>query len=220
MRRGKQSIFFLLLIILCAGGSFWRQGLYFTEEGAFHSVETGLRYGPSEEILLTYDREDGSQIIVGRWNDGLSVVPVERYLGLFWRMPLGTYVEGYQSMRYDVDGLVTAENWILGLSRIPEVSEVDCLVVVYDEEERKEVIAAEATLPVNEEGFFCQKLDLELVEPTDYGYSISYLEGRTADGDVVFRHGTDKTGNFFQGTGDRFSEVRIGGEGETWVRVQ
>ena len=183
-------------------------------------METGLRYGPSEEILLTYDRADGSQIIVGRWMDGLSVVPVERYLGVFWRMPKGTVVEGYQSMRYDVDGLVTAENWILGLSRIPEVSEVNCLVVVYDEEERKEVIAAEVTLPVNEEGFFCQKLDLELVEPTDYGYSISYLEGRTADGDVVFRHGTDENGNFFQGTGDRFSEVRIGGEGETWVRVQ
>lgn len=220
MKRGKQTVIFLLLIVLCAGISFCRQGLYLSAEGAFHSVETGLRYGPSEEILLTYDRGDGSQIMVGRWLDGLSVVPVERYLGIFWRMPRGTMVEGYQSMQYDVDGMITAENWILGLSRLPEVTEVDCLVVVYDEEERKEMIVDDVTIPVNENGFFCQKLDLEVVEPTDYGYSISYLEGRTVDGDVVFRHGTDENGNFFQGTGDRFSEVRIGGESETWVRVQ
>lgn len=220
MKRGKQIIIFLLLIVLCAGISFCRQGLYFTEEGAFHSVETGLHYGPSEEILLTYDREDGSEIIVGRWMDGLSVVPVERYLGIFWRMPRGTMVEGYRSMQYDVDGLVTAENWILGLSRLSEVTEIYCLVVVYDEEERKEVIAADVTFPVNEKGFFCQKLDLEPVETTDYSYSIGYLEGRNADGDVVFRHGTDENGIFYQGTGDRFSEVQIGGEGETWVRLQ
>ena len=42
--------------------------LYFSPEAAFHGVERGLRYGPSEEILLTYLRGDGSQIYVGKRN--------------------------------------------------------------------------------------------------------------------------------------------------------
>lgn len=84
MKRIKQCVVFLLVLILCGGLWVRSNRLYFSPEAAFHGAERGLRYGPSEEILLTYPRGDGSQIYVGKWNNGLSVIPVEPYLGLFW----------------------------------------------------------------------------------------------------------------------------------------
>ena len=99
MKRIKQCVVFLLVLILCGGLWVMSNRLYFSPEAAFHGAERGLRYGPSEEILLTYPRGDGSQIYVGKWNNGLSVIPVEPYLGLFWRMSTDVDVEGYHSMQ-------------------------------------------------------------------------------------------------------------------------
>lgn len=65
MKRIKQCVVFLLVLILCGGLWVMSNRLYFSPEAAFHGAERGLRYGPSEEILLTYPRGDGSQIYVG-----------------------------------------------------------------------------------------------------------------------------------------------------------
>lgn len=54
-------------------------------EAAMAAEEQGLRYGPSNEILLTYEKENGSQVLVGRWEKGLSVVGVEPKWGIFWK---------------------------------------------------------------------------------------------------------------------------------------
>lgn len=77
MKCGKQIVIFLLVLLLCGGYVFWRSGLHLSPEAAMAAEEQGLRYGPSNEILLTYEKENGSQVLVGRWEKGLSVVGVE-----------------------------------------------------------------------------------------------------------------------------------------------
>lgn len=72
-------------------------------------------------------RGDGSQIYVGKWNHGFSVIPVEPYLEMFWRMSTDVPVEGYRSLYGDVDAMLTKENVLVGLSLLPEVTDVTCL---------------------------------------------------------------------------------------------
>lgn len=64
MKRGKQIVIFLLVLLLCGGYVFWRSGLHLSPEAAMAAEEQGLRYGPSNEILLTYEKENGSQVLV------------------------------------------------------------------------------------------------------------------------------------------------------------
>ena len=154
MKRIKQCVVFLLVLILCGGLWVRSNRLYFSPEAAFHGAERGLRYGPSEEILLTYPRGDGSQIYVGKWNNGLSVIPVEPYLGLFWRMSTDVDVEGYHSMYGDVDARLTKESVLVGLSLLPEVTEVTCLFYSMEDEVEDLKPVEEITLPVAENGFF------------------------------------------------------------------
>ena len=134
MKRIRQCMLFLLVLVLCGGLWIRSNRLYFSPEAAFHGAERGLRYGPSEEILLTYPSGDGSQIYVGKWNNGLSVIPVEQYLRLFWRMSTGVSVEGYHTLYGDVDAMLTEENMLVGLSLLPEVTEVTCLFYSMEDE--------------------------------------------------------------------------------------
>lgn len=66
MKRIRQCILFLLVLILCGGLWVRSNRLYFSPEAAFHGVERGLRYGPSEEILLTYPREEWQSDLCGK----------------------------------------------------------------------------------------------------------------------------------------------------------
>lgn len=67
MKRGKQIFIFLLILLLCGGYAFWRSGLHLSPEAAMAAEERGLLYGPSDEILLTYEKENGDFVYVGRW---------------------------------------------------------------------------------------------------------------------------------------------------------
>ena len=166
---------FLLVLVLCGGLWIRSNRLYFSPEAAFHGAERGLRYGPSEEILLTYPRGDGSQIYVGKWNNGLSVIPVEPYLGLFWRMSTNVPVEGYHTLYGDVDAMLTEENMLVGLSLLPEVTEVTCLFYSMEDEVEDLKSVEEISLPVAENGFFHEKIDFPQ-EKADMFY-VGYVEG-------------------------------------------
>ena len=85
MKRGKQIFIFLLILLLCGGYAFWRSGLHLSPEAAMAAEERGMLYGPSDEILLTYEKENGDFVYVGRWEKGLSAVCVEPKWGRFWR---------------------------------------------------------------------------------------------------------------------------------------
>ncbi len=209
MKRIRQCILFLLVLILCGG--LWVRGnrLYFSSEAAFHGAERGLRYGPSEEILLTYPRGDGSEIYVGKWNDGFSVIPVEQYLGVFWRMSTGVSVEGYRTLYGDVDAMLTKENVLVGLSRLPEVAEVTCLFYSMADEVEDLKPIKEITLPVGKNGFFYEKMDFPQANPGMF--YVGYVEGRTAAGEVVYRNGLAGDGKDYSGNGHQPLVASVGG---------
>ena len=209
MKRIRQCMLFLLVLVLCGGLWIRSNRLYFSPEAAFHGVERGLRYGPSEEILLTYPRGDGSQIYVGKWNNGLSVIPVEQYLGLFWRMSTGVSVEGYRTLYGDVDAMLTEENMLVGLSLLPEVTEVTCLFYSMADEVEDLKPVEEISLPVAENGFFHEKMDFPR-EKADMFY-VGYIEGRTETGEVVYRNGQDEDGKYYDAEGHQPMIFSIGG---------
>lgn len=209
MKRIRQCMLFLLVLVLCGGLWIRSNRLYFSPEAAFHGAERGLRYGPSEEILLTYPRGDGSQIYVGKWNNGLSVIPVEPYLGLFWRMSTGVSVEGYRTLYGDVDAMLTEENMLVGLSLLSEVTEVTCLFYSMEDEVEDLKPVEEITLPVAENGFFHEKIDFPQ-EKSDMFY-VGYIEGRTETGEVVYRNGQDEDGKYYDAEGHQPMIFSIGG---------
>lgn len=209
MKRIRQCMLFLLVLVLCGGLWIRSNRLYFSPEAAFHGAERGLRYGPSKEILLTYPRGDGSQIYVGKWNNGLSVIPVEPYLGLFWRMSTGVSVEGYRTLYGDVDAMLTAENVLVGLSLLPEVTEVTCLFYSMEDEVEDLKPVKEISLPVAENGFFHEKMDFPQ-EKADMFY-VGYVEGRTETGEVVYRNGQDEDGKYYDAEGHQPMIFSIGG---------
>lgn len=209
MKRIRQCMLFLLVLVLCGGLWIRSNRLYFSPEAAFHGAERGLRYGPSEEILLTYPRGDGSQIYVGKWNNGLSVIPVEQYLGLFWRMSTGVSVEGYRTLYGNVDAMLTEENMLVGLSLLPEVTEVTCLFYSMEDEVEDLKPVEEITLPVAENGFFHEKMDFPQ-EKSDMFY-VGYVEGRTETGEVVYRNGQDEDGKYYDAEGHQPMIFSIGG---------
>lgn len=209
MKRIRQCMLFLLVLVLCGGLWIRSNRLYFSPEAAFHGAERGLRYGPSEEILLTYPRGDGSQIYVGKWNNGLSVIPVEQYLGLFWRMSTGVSVEGYRTLYGDVDAMLTEENMLVGLSLLSEVTEVTCLFYSMEDEVEDLKPVEEITLPVAENGFFYEKMDFPQ-EKADMFY-VGYVEGRTETGEVVYRNGQDEDGKYYDAEGHQPMIFSIGG---------
>lgn len=209
MKRIRQCILFLLVMVLCGGLWVRSNRLYFSPEAAFHGAERGLRYGPSEEILLTYPRGDGSQIYVGKWNNGLSVIPVEQYLGLFWRMSNGVSVEGYRTLYGDVDAMLTEENMLVGLSLLPEVTEVTCLFYSMADEVEDLKPVKEITLPVAENGFFHEKMDFPQANPGMF--YVGYVEGRTETGEVVYRNGQDEDGKYYDAEGHQPQVSSVGG---------
>ncbi|MCI7656371.1 hypothetical protein [Anaerotignum sp.] len=209
MKRARQCILFLVILMLCGCLWFRSNRLYFSPEAAFYGAERGLRYGPSEEILLTYPRGDGSEIYVGKWNRGFSVIPVEPYLGLFWRMSTDVSVEGYHFMDGDVDAMLTEENVLVGLSCLPEVAEVTCLFYSMADEMENLTPVQEITLPVGENGFFHEKMDFPQANPGMF--YVGYIEGRTETGEVVYRKGLDKDGKEYDTEGHLPRVSSVGG---------
>lgn len=192
MKRGKQIVLFLLILILCSGYAFWASDLHLSPKGAMEAEERGLRYGPSNEILLTYEKENGSQVLVGRWEKGLSVVCAEPKWGIFWKsVNLSNGNMHCLPMEEPVEAFLTEENYIVGLSTLPEVKEVTCRLYVYDEGKRESVFVKELTMEAAENGFFYGETSLPVTSSTEYGYTIGYVEAKGQLGETIFIKNVD-----------------------------
>lgn len=184
MKRVKQIFLFLLILLLCSGYAFWKSDLHLSPEAAMAAEEWGLRYGPSEEILLTYEKENGDHVYVGRWEKGLSVVCLEPKWGIFWKS--ANLTNGYMHClptEKPVEAFLSEENYIVGLSGLPEAAEVICKLYSYDESRRETVFVREVTMEVSENGFFYGETALP---ETEYGYNIAYVEARNRTGETVY----------------------------------
>ena len=130
-------------------------------------------------------------------------------LGLFWRMSTDVDVEGYHSMYGDVDARFTKESVLVGLSLLPEVTEVTCLFYSMENEVEDLKPVEEITLPVAENGFFHEKMDFPQ-EKADMFY-VGYVEGRTSAGEVVYRKGLGKDGKEYDVEGHQPQISSVGG---------
>lgn len=180
MKRKKQIVLYVLLIIVLSYFYLLYNRLYFSAEDVFYACERGLRSGPSEEIVLKYELGDDAVMVVGRQEDGLFVVPAERTHLFLWRMKSGG-IDGEYRCDGDVDGYLSREGKVLGLCRNPEIAKVSFIVGNWGERNWQEFICTP-----DEDGFIYYETDFENMD--DY---VIYWEGRNADGEVIYADGED-----------------------------
>ena len=189
MKRKKQILLFLLIIIIMVFSYMRLNDRYLTPEGVFYACEKGLRYGPSEKILYEYKKDFNNVIVVGKYKNGLSIIQTQRKMFGLWGIAPGLitgfrqprenenivfYINQYYSIAF---GRVTNKDVkIVNISaylRNEELYEIDINNKVFEKE-----------IDVDEEGFF------KLEGVTDYndGIDTSYifeLKGLDSLGNIV-----------------------------------
>ena len=141
MRKRKwQTLIYIFLIFVLSCFYIHMHQLYFSPEEAFYACERGLRSGPSKEIVLQYELEDGSLMLVGRQEEGLFVVPVEKTLFFLWRMRSGG-VDGFFKCDKPLNGYQTYDGNYLGLCLDENITEFSILVGNYADRQWEELIS-------------------------------------------------------------------------------
>ena len=180
MRKRKwQTLLYIFLIFVLFYIHMIVQQMYFSPEDAFYACERGLRYPPSEEIVLEFEGDDGATVLVGRKEDGLFVVPVEKTHFFLWRMQSGG-VEGFFKCDKPLNGYQTYNGNYLGLCQDEEITEFSILVGSYEERQWRELV-----YPIEGELIFEEaKIDWM----NEY---IVYTEGRDAEGNILYKDGEE-----------------------------
>lgn len=192
-KRKWQTVLYIFLIFVLSGFYIHMHQLYFSPEDAFYACERGLHSGPSEEIILQHELEDGSLMVVGRQEEGLFVVPVERTHLFLWRMKSGG-IDGFLKCDQPLNGYQTYDGNYLGLCLDDNITEFSILVGNYEDRQWQELI-----YPVEGELIF-EEPNLNWEDRY-----IVYTEGRNAAGEVVFKDGEEtlmeviRAGNYTYG---------------------
>jgi len=183
MKRRKQTVIFLLLIV---GFSFFylhSNDLFFSPQAVYDAFERGNHLPPKEGILLEYETGDG-KMLIGRSGDTLLCLPVEQHQGIFWRKiedgsALVVLCEG------TVEGFVLEDKYYLGLCHDPEIVEVDVSFGSWGEDERWHVLKGSGA--VQENGLFFFELPTQNRERM----RVWVEEGKNAEGDILYTGGYD-----------------------------
>ena len=184
MRKRKwQTVLYLFLIIVLSGFYIHMHQLYFSPEDVFYACERGLHSGPSEEIVLQRELEDGGLMLVGKQEDGLFVVPVEKTHFFLWRMK-GGRVDGFMKCDKPLNGYLTYDGHYLGLSLDEKITEMSFVIGNHTTLSWREYVYS-----VKEELIFIEKERIwgDVEQNTD-DYII-YTEGRNAEGEVIYQDG-------------------------------
>lgn len=204
MNRKKKSLVYALVVCMLCFLYVRLNGYHFTTEELLYANEIGLRYGPSEEILAEYEDRNGNTVIIGRVGNDLSYVTAERHLFFLWKYA----DDGLRGCSWDYDKGIWFQSLnekLIGLSSIEAVTEV-YLYYQYgfnDEDGAHQEIYQETVLPVDESGFFMGDWSIQpehekyFEEDENVWVYDSYVEGRNADGEVLYQWGYDKDGNTF-----------------------
>lgn len=184
MKRKREVLLYIILILALSCFYIQQKHLYFSPEEVFYACERGLRSGPSEEIVFTFDTEDGCTVLVGKQEKGIFVVPAERTHLFFWRMASGG-IDGFYRCEQPLNGYLTYDGNYLGLRRDERITELSIVLGNHTEENWKEY-----KYPVEEELIFIEAEQIF----QDEGYDlmkdyIVYTEGRNAAGEVLFSYG-------------------------------
>ncbi len=85
MKRKKQIIIYLLLIIVCLESYMWLNYLQWSPKAVFSVSQRMDNVGPVDEILTEVDCGDGKKAILGREGENLYFCTMQRTKGIFWR---------------------------------------------------------------------------------------------------------------------------------------
>ena len=191
MKRKRKLFMNLCLIVLLVYMLVFRIGdLYFTQTGLLRVHERAIHRGPSEEILIWHENPDGMGLVVGLLADGsYSAFTTERAGGIFQRYTGGCL------LRYDEDVVVcifTKQKCVLIVSWNPEIKEVYFQYEAgkghYGPNAEK---LQEETVTLDRRGFaFLDLYGKETVQGQISPYT-EYIEGRDADGNVVWTSGVN-----------------------------
>lgn len=208
MSRKMQILRNILLII--AGLSlvllyFIWKGYYFSKDSLFDRWEEIYHYGPAEKILLDYTTPEGKSMVFAKYEDRVGTMYCEK-AGPFWKLAYGATVhvghdnekwkngEGYQSGH-----IMAAYGW----TPHEETKEV----FFYMRENITDEKHLTDTVPVDRDGFFFKNYydeykDSEIIRGL---VMMPYLEGRDAEGNVIWR-----SGNYMNGSAGKYKAVNVG----------
>ncbi len=181
MKRKKQIIIYLLLVVLCVGGYMWINGLWWSPKAVFVASQKMNHVGPVDEILTELDCGDGRYAILGRDGENLYYCSMKRTKGFFWE---GTGRE-YFTRAYleEYDQIIQARyywnrDFLFGICREPEAKEVSFQLA--DPEGN---FLMEGKLPVREGGiFFGANIRGAILDESAQPYHLRALD---AEGNVI-----------------------------------
>ena len=161
MKRKRQIVIQLVIIVVLGLILFDRSRLYRTPVEFLRANEKGLHYGPSDKILLQEEYTNGDLLVIGKiGEDALSIGEGKRKMFFFWGMPGGGFT-GYRPIGEDKEVVVEyleRFNAVVGLTNNKNIKEIE-----FDLFHNRDYVATESA-KVNDEGFFVAYLDDGYIE--------------------------------------------------------
>ena len=202
-KRKWQTLLYIFLIFVLSGFYILMNQLYFSSEDVFYACERGLRYPPSEEIVLEFEGDDSTKVLVGRQENGLFVVPVEKTHLFFWRMASGG-IDGFLKCDKPLNVYLTYSGNLLGMCQDENIVEASVIVGRIEE-----LNWTETTFPVEKGLIFMEESEIfhgVASDPTrDY---VLYAEGKNTAGEVVYREGDEDVAEYVRKGNIRSSRIK------------
>lgn len=181
MKRKKQIVRNIILILLTALLFLWQGGYHLTPEGVFRSAEKAEWLGPAAEVMEIGSWDDDCLCLVGLEQKGFYTVSVKPCLGIFWK-----YTNEHWNGYFPVEGQTRGWIWeeiIFGQTKEPDAAEVVCVVEEWKSEENDWQEVGRYTIPVGENGFFSMVLDSSV--PRSNNYVMKEIICENAAGEVI-----------------------------------
>lgn len=186
MSRKKETIIFIVIILVLG---FWRFGggqqLYFSPEKVMYACEKGLHYGPSEKVLLK--KQMGNRaIVIGKLNDGISVVHSKRSLLGMWKLGEGS-VTGYWKTVDDVEAAYSSRfSLIYGAVKNKDIKTIEIAAAQVKDGELE--ILEEANCNVDDDGFFYANTGDYYTEDDGVYFRIAYIYGFDENSTLIYSY--------------------------------
>ena len=172
----KRQVLLLFASVILLGGLYMNTfGRYFTSEGVFYACERGLHYGPSERILKEYKNSQGDTVIIGKCENGLSIINAERKMFGLWVLSDGM-ITGLVPPNDGEDILFIhnyKDNVIMGITGNNEIKSVN--VSIKSKDSGRERIF---DIKTDDDGFFF----LENIEEIEQGETFYIVTARDEEG--------------------------------------
>ncbi len=181
MKRQKQIVRNIILIVLTVLLFLWQGGYHLTPEAVFRSAEKAEWLGPAQEVMEIGTRDDGCRCFVGIEQKGFYMVSAKPCLGIFWKYT-NKHWDGYFPMTVKTRAWVS-ENIIVGQTKEMDVVEVVCVLEEWKIEKNDWQEVGHYTIPVEENGFFSMALDSDTSSTMEY--VVKEVICKNAAGEVI-----------------------------------